>query len=402
MSNLNDLIARVCPGGVEYKALGSIATVVRGASPRPIQKYLTDDADGIPWIKIGDTSPEDKYITKTAQKVTPEGAKSSRFVEPGYFILSNSMSFGRPYISKIHGCIHDGWLSISDFESSMTSDYLYHVLSSANLQKEMSQRANSGAMKNLNADIVKALMIPVPPIEVQEEIVRLLDTFVDLSAGLQREIADRKKQYQYYRDVLFDFERNGIEHKKLTVVDVCVSVTSGGTPKSTVKEYYDGNIPWLRTQEVDWADIYDTGVKITQLGYDNSSAKMIKENCVIVAMYGATAGKVAINKIPLCTNQACCNLEIDSEKALFEYVYYCLCKDYLLLKGKGQGSQYNINAGIVKAHPICIPSLEVQRELVEKVQIFTTAIESLQAEYDLRLKQFEYYRDKLLTFNEES
>ena len=116
---------------------------------------------------------------------------------------------------------------------------------------------------------------------------------------------------------------NGVEYRPLE--DVCIKISSGGTPNTSHSEYYDGNIPWLRTQEVDWLDILETGVKITDEGLQNSSAKMIPENCVIVAMYGATAAKVAINKIPLCTNQACCNLQVDDEIALYRYVYYWLC-----------------------------------------------------------------------------
>lgn len=93
--------------------------------------------------------------------------------------------------------------------------------------------------------------------------------------------------------------------------EICLNISSGGTPDTSKAEYYIGNIPWLRTQEVDWHDIFDTAIKISDSALKNSSAKMIPVNCVIVAMYGATAAKVAINKIPLCTNQACCNLEIN-------------------------------------------------------------------------------------------
>ena len=114
----------------------------------------------------------------------------------------------------------------------------------------------------------------------------------------------------------------GVEYKEIE--DICINIVSGGTPKTSVSEYYGGSIPWLRTQEVDWCDIYDTSVKITEAGLQNSSAKIIPVNCVIVAMHGATAAKAAINKIPLSTNQACCNLEIDNTIALYRYVYHYL------------------------------------------------------------------------------
>jgi type I restriction enzyme S subunit len=157
--------------------LGELARVVRGASPRPIQAFITDAKDGIPWTKIGDIAAGGKYITGTAERVTSAGAVKSRRVLPGDFVLSNSMSFGRPYISKIEGCIHDGWLSISDFSASFIPDFLYHLLRSAPVQAEFARRAGAGTVQNLNADIVKSVVVPVPPREEQERVVKLLDGF---------------------------------------------------------------------------------------------------------------------------------------------------------------------------------------------------------------------------------
>ena len=164
MSKLDELLRELCPNGVEYKKLGEIATVLRGASPRPIKKYITNDSDGVNWIKIGDVPVGSKYITQSEEKITKEGAEKSRYVRKGDFILSNSMSFGRPYILAIDGCIHDGWLSISNFKDVFLSDYLYYLLSSSAIQQEMKKRASfGGAVQNLNAEIVKALVLPVPP-----------------------------------------------------------------------------------------------------------------------------------------------------------------------------------------------------------------------------------------------
>ena len=188
---------------------------------------------------------------------------------------------------------------------------------------------------------------------------------------------------------------DGVEYK--TIRDICKKIASGGTPTASKSEYYNGYIPWLRTQEVDWKDILDTEIKITELGYNNSSTKWIPKNCVIVAMYGATAAKVAINKIPLTTNQACCNLEIDERIAEYKYVYYWLCKEYINLKSLGQGSQHNINANIIKNYKLPVPPLEVQREIVRILDNFTFLTAELAAELAARQKQYEYYRDKLLT-----
>ena len=203
---------------VEWLPLGEIATVQRGASPRPIAKYITNDEDGVPWIKIGDTSPGSKYVRNTAQKITKEGAKKSRLLKKGDFIISNSMSFGRPYILKIDGAIHDGWASISAFEKSLNSDFLYHYLSSNLVQNYWLSKINSGSVSNLNADIIKTLEVPIPcpdkpekSLAEQARIVDILDKFDALtnsiSEGLPREIELRNKQYEYYRDLLLNFPK---------------------------------------------------------------------------------------------------------------------------------------------------------------------------------------------------
>ena len=163
----------------------------------------------MPWIKIGDVKTENKYITETKEKITLNGVQKSKIVNVGDFILSNSMSFGRPYISKIKGCIHDGWLSISKFEKYLLSDFLYYSLTTSWIQQSFKQNASSGTVQNLNINIVKDVNIPIPPLEVQQEIVDILDKFESmcnsLVEGLPAEIEARKKQYEYYRDKLLSF-----------------------------------------------------------------------------------------------------------------------------------------------------------------------------------------------------
>ena len=205
MSKIDELIAEYCPNGVGFEEFGKVATIQRGASPRPIQNYITDNENGVPWIKIGDTKAGSKYVINTAQKITPDGAKKSRVLKKGDFIISNSMSYGRPYILGISGAIHDGWASISNFESTLNSDFLYHYLTSKIVQDYWDSKINSGSVSNLNADIIKSLKIPIPPIPVQEEIVRILDKFTALEAELEAELEARRKQYEYYRSKLLTF-----------------------------------------------------------------------------------------------------------------------------------------------------------------------------------------------------
>ena len=180
-----------------------------------------------------------------------------------------------------------------------------------------------------------------------------------------------------------------------TLDEIAIKISSGGTPRTGVADYYDGDIPWLRTQEINFDEIWDTGVKITTEGLQNSSAKMIPENCVIIAMYGATVGKVGINKIPMATNQACANIQLNEDLANYRYVFHFLMSKYQFIKSLGTGSQTNINAQIVKNLEIPIPPLDVQAEIVRILDAFT----AVTAELNMREKQYQYYRDKFLSFS---
>ena len=188
----------------------------------------------------------------------------------------------------------------------------------------------------------------------------------------------------------------------MTLGEICKSVSSGGTPSTSRPEYYGGDIPWLRTQEVDYQVVLSTSMTITKAGLQNSSANWIPANCVIVAMYGATAAKVAINGIPVTTNQACCNLEIDPEQADFRYVFHWISREYEQLKALGEGSQSNLSAKRVRSYPIALPALDEQSRIVailDKFDALTNSItEGLPREIELRQKQYAYYRDRLLSF----
>ena len=159
--------------------LGNVSYIVRGGSPRPIKQYITHDDDGINWIKIGDVEKGGKYIYQTNERIIPEGEKKSRRVYPGDFLLTNSMSFGRPYISQIGGCIHDGWLLIRNL-NGFDPDYLYYLLSSSYLYGQFTEKASGSTVDNLNIDKVKSAMIPLPPLAEQKRIVAKLEELLPL------------------------------------------------------------------------------------------------------------------------------------------------------------------------------------------------------------------------------
>lgn len=132
---------------------------------------MTNDDNGINWIKIGDTTKNDKYIDSVKEKIRPEGVKKSRLVHKGDFLLTNSMSFGRPYILNVDGCIHDGWLVISPIGKVYTSDFLYYLLSSSFAFEQFTKVASGGVVTNLNSDKVADTIFPLPPYDEQRRIV---------------------------------------------------------------------------------------------------------------------------------------------------------------------------------------------------------------------------------------
>ena len=154
--------------------LGDYVSILRGGSPRPIDAYITDDPDGINWIKIGDTSADELYITRTREKIIPSGVKKSRRVFQGDLILSNSMSFGRPYILQIDGCIHDGWLLIRDEDNFFEKRFLCYYLGSDNVIAQYKRFAAGSCVNNLNSELVGNVEICCPTLGTQQEIANML------------------------------------------------------------------------------------------------------------------------------------------------------------------------------------------------------------------------------------
>jgi restriction endonuclease S subunit len=162
------------PNGYNLAPLSELLSIERGGSPRPISKFVTEAEDGVNWIKIGDADEGSIYITHTKEKITIEGAKKSRYVRPGDFLLSNSMSFGRPYILAIDGYIHDGWLVLRDEKERFDKMFLLSMLSSSYATMSFESMAAGSVVKNLNKDLVGKLLVPVPPIEEQKRYAEFL------------------------------------------------------------------------------------------------------------------------------------------------------------------------------------------------------------------------------------
>ena len=184
------------PSEWKEKALGDFISIGRGASPRPIESFLTSSPDGVNWIKIGDAPKYGMYITRTAERITPAGAIRSVRVHAGDFILSNSMSFGRPYILKIDGCIHDGWLRLYDYNETVDRDFLFYVLASDETKKQYVAYAAGSGVQNLNKDVVKKVIVHLPTVKEQKAIAASLSSFdeyiSDLAALIEKKKAIRE------------------------------------------------------------------------------------------------------------------------------------------------------------------------------------------------------------------
>ena len=173
--DISDELPFEIPDSWKWVRLGSICEIARGGSPRPIKQFLTDDPNGINWIKIGDSDKGGKYINETKEKIIPEGMSKSRFVHRGDFLLTNSMSFGRPYILNVDGCIHDGWLVLSGYQTAYDKDFLYYLLASSFAYYQFCEVVSGAVVKNLNSDKVACALFPLPPINEQHRIVAKIE-----------------------------------------------------------------------------------------------------------------------------------------------------------------------------------------------------------------------------------
>lgn len=406
MKNLATLIQELCPEGVKFVKLGDVMDISRGASPRPIQKYLTDDPSGVNWIKIGDVENNAKYITETKEKITAEGALKSRLLHKGDFVLSNSMSFGRPYILAIEGCIHDGWISMSNYQSVLLPDFLYHLLRSYNIQKYWKQKASSGTVSNLNADIVRKTEIPLPPLEVQTEIVRILDKFTSLEAELETELDCRKRQYEYYRDKLLSFDNVGgqeVEWKKMS--EVGTFIRGNGLQKKDFTEEGVGCIHYgqLYTH-------YGTSATETITYCSSELAKKLRKAAKGDIVIATTSENVE----DVCKAVAWLGEEeiaVSGDAFIYKHTQNPKYMAYLFQtasffnykKKKAIGTKVIRLTGDAMGNYLApIPSLEEQQRIVsilDRFESLTTSLQSgLPAEIAARRQQYEHYRDKLLTF----
>ena len=170
----------------EQRKFADVVQIERGGSPRPIDDYITDSPNGLNWVKIGDAPAQGHYITKTAEKIRPEGLSKTREVHPGDLILSNSMSFGKPYIMGIDGCIHDGWLLIRDTNNTFDLTFLCHLLGTPQMLGQYRSLAAGSTVNNLNKELVGNTVVTIPKIDEQRVLGQYLERLDNLITLHQR------------------------------------------------------------------------------------------------------------------------------------------------------------------------------------------------------------------------
>ncbi len=413
MSRIDDLIAEHCPNGVEFKTLGELGSMFGGLTGKSKADFQGGSARYVSYMNVfnnlsTDLEPSDfvRIAPNETQRTLQRGdvlftGSSESMAECGMTSVVTSVPIEPLYLNSF--CI--GYRLFDP--SVLDPEFAKYLFRSTLLRKQIVRTANGVTRFNVSKARLKKVQVPVPPIAVQREIAEILDRFAkleaELEAKLEAELEARRAQFIHYRRHLLSSFGQTVE--TVSLASVCRKTSSGGTPlKSRTSFYQDGTIPWLRSQEVRFSDITDTAMRITEEGLQNSSAKWIPANCVIVAISGATAARVGVNKIPLTTNQHCCNLEIDAAKAHYRYVFHWLASHYENLKALGQGARSDLNSGIITGYPIVLPDLSTQRRVadtLDELEALTIELENrLPAEIAARRKQYEYYRDRLLTFDE--
>ena len=229
-------------------ALGDVFEIARGGSPRPIDDFITDDPAGINWIMISDATEGSKCITNTKKRIRPEGTQRSRQVKPGDFLLTNSMSFGKPYILRTEGCIHDGWLVLSPRSGNVDADFFYHLLGSKAIYAEFERRASGATVKNLNIDLVRGVRIPLPPVGEQRRVAAILDKADELRAKRRAAIAQLDVLTQsIFLDMFGDPVKNDRGWPTTTVGHFVAGFETG---KNLVADDEDDNSDGLRVLKV--------------------------------------------------------------------------------------------------------------------------------------------------------
>jgi len=399
MSRLKELIDELCPDGVEYKALGEVGKFLRGSSFQ--KKHFTEA--GVPCIHYGQVHTQFGVSTDHVVSYLDESfAARMKRAQQGDLVIATT-SEDDDAVGKATAWMGDCDVVVSNdafiYHHGLDPMYVSYFFASDQFQQSKMPFITGAKVRRLSGDDMSKIRIPVPPIEVQREIVRILDSFQELDDALTAEIEAREKQLACVR--LSKLKEYSELSAMRSLGSVAKNSFTGATPNKKNSAYYEGGtIPWLRTQEVVFKDIYSVSGRITEEALRKTACKWIPKNCVIVAISGASAGRCGINKIPVATNQHCLNLEIDETQALYRYVFHCVVNQYEDLLAMKDGPRGDLNGAKIKSLRIPVPALSDQAQIVDELDSALMLIDFLRSEREARRKQFAYYRDKLLDLPE--
>lgn len=356
--------------------LGELCEIQRGGSPRPIDEYITDASDGINWIKIGDVGEGEKYIRATRQKIRPEGAQRSRYVESGDFLLTNSMSFGRPYILRTSGCIHDGWLVLRYDRERLSEDYLYHALSSDAVYAQFVKMASGAVVKNLNSEVVKAVDVLLPPLPEQRRIAAILDKADALRTKRQEALAQLDRLAQsVFVEMFGDPLTNP---KRWPMVEIgAVADVQGGLQVTTARGRLPAEVPYLRVANVYRGRLDLSEVKtIRATENEVGRTRLVPNDMLVVEGHGnpKEVGRAALwnGEVENCVHQnhlIRVRFDLNRVAPAFAcaYVNSPGGRQHLLRAGKTTSGLNTISVSNVRAVPIALPALAAQKSYEARV-----------------------------------
>lgn len=359
----------------QIKKLGEVCTIERGGSPRPISEYITDSPSGLNWIKIGDAKEGSKYINSTKEKIKPEGLKSTRLVHKGDFILSNSMSFGKPYILGLDGCIHDGWLVIHDNNCTFEKSYLYYMLGNPNMYTKFKRLAVGGVVNNLNCEIVRNVFVPIPPLEEQERIVAELDL---LTGVIEKQKAQLKELDNLAQSIFYDMFGDPVENEKGW--EECIF-------KDAFKLKSGDNLVEKNFREGQYPVYGGNGIS----GYHNKFNK--DGQFILIGRVGAYCGNVRyVQGHFWLTDNA---FQASFDKEIFDYEYSCMLLNLIDLHQYANHAAQPVISNVgLRDIKIIIPPLQLQQQFAEKIEAIEHQKTLIKKSIEETQKLFDYTMDK--------
>ena len=365
--------------------LGDVCSIQRGASPRPIQKFISKE--GMPWVKIADaTGISSRYISSTSEYIIKEGISKSRIVHPGDLIVSNSATPGLPKFMAIEACVHDGWLIIRDLDG-IDKVFLYYVF--INIRRRLSNQANGSVFMNLKTDIVKDFVIKLPTLDDQRRIASILsslDQKIELNNKINADLEEMAQaifknwfvDFEPFKDGKFvDSELGMIPEgwKVGTLGDFCKCLL-GGTPSRSKEEYWNGDVNWINSGEINKFRILEASEKITELGLSKSATKLLPKKTTVLAITGATLGQVSLLEIDTCANQSVIGV-LENAEVPYEYIYpFIKDRIEMLIQHQTGGAQQHINMDNVESLIFLLPAKNVLENYISLVGPMYKRIES--------------------------